>query len=56
MTAIRTVLLAGIALAGVTAPTFAQEMDVIRIGILGGENETDRLANNQCLIETVPRS
>ena len=43
MTAIRTVLLAGIALAGVTAPTFAQEIDVIRIGLLGGENEADRL-------------
>ncbi len=56
MTAIRTVLLAGIALAGVTAPTFAQEMDVIRIGILGGENETDRLANNQCLIDLLPEA
>ena len=54
MTAIRTVLLAGIALAGVTAPTFAQEMDVIRIGLLGGENETDRLADTQCLVDQLP--
>lgn len=54
MTAIRTVLLAGIALAGVTAPTFAQELDVIRIGLLGGENEADRLADNQCLIDKLP--
>ncbi len=54
MTAIRTVLLAGIALAGVTAPTFAQEIDVIRIGLLGGENEADRLADNQCLIDKLP--
>ncbi|KFC66441.1 Phosphonate ABC transporter, periplasmic phosphonate binding protein precursor [Devosia sp. LC5] len=54
MTAIRTALLAGIALAGVTAPTFAQEIDVIRIGLLGGENEADRLADNQCLIDKLP--
>ena len=54
MTAIRTILLAGIALAGVTAPTFAQEIDVIRIGLLGGENEADRLADNQCLIDKLP--
>jgi phosphonate transport system substrate-binding protein len=54
MTTIRTVLLAGIALAGVTAPTFAQELDVIRIGLLGGENEADRLADNQCLIDKLP--
>ena len=54
MTAIRSALLAGIALAGVTAPTFAQELDVIRIGLLGGENEADRLADNQCLIDKLP--
>jgi phosphonate transport system substrate-binding protein len=54
MTAIRNALLAGIALAGVTAPTFAQELDVIRIGLLGGENEADRLADNQCLIDKLP--
>ncbi|MBU1306302.1 MAG: phosphonate ABC transporter substrate-binding protein [Alphaproteobacteria bacterium] len=54
MTAIRSILLAGIALAGVVTPTFAQEMDVIRIGLLGGENESDRLANNQCLIDLMP--
>ena len=54
MTAIRSILLAGIALAGVTAPTFAQELDVIRIGLLGGENEADRLADNQCLIDKLP--
>lgn len=54
MTAIRTVLMAGIAIASLTAPTFAQEMDVIRIGLLGGENEADRLADNQCLIDKLP--
>jgi phosphonate transport system substrate-binding protein len=54
MTAIRTVLLAGVAFAGLTAPTFAQELDVIRIGLLGGENEADRLSDNQCLIDLLP--
>ena len=54
MTAIRTVLLAGVAFAGLTAPSFAQELDVIRIGLLGGENEADRLADNQCLIDQLP--
>jgi phosphonate ABC transporter, periplasmic phosphonate binding protein len=54
MIAIRTILLAGVALAGITAPTLAQEIDVIRIGLLGGENEADRLADNQCLIDKLP--
>jgi len=34
------------------APAFAQ--DVFRVGILGGENEADRLRNNQCLIDLLP--
>lgn len=54
MTAIRTILLAGIALTGVATPSFAQEIDVIRIGLLGGENEADRLSDNQCLIDKLP--
>lgn len=54
MTAIRTVLLASVAFASLTAPSFAQEIDVIRIGLLGGENEADRLSDNQCLIDKLP--
>ena len=55
MSAIRNVLMASVALAGLVTPGFAQEqIDVIRIGILGGENEADRLADNQCLIDKLP--
>ncbi|WP_439599949.1 phosphonate ABC transporter substrate-binding protein [Devosia sp.] len=53
MSAIRTVLMAGVALATFATPVFAQT-DVIRIGLLGGENEADRLADNQCLIDKLP--
>ncbi|MEN0041215.1 MAG: phosphonate ABC transporter substrate-binding protein [Pseudomonadota bacterium] len=38
--------------AGPVAPASAQ--DVFRVGILGGENEADRLRNNQCLIDLLP--
>ena len=32
----------------------AQAQDVFRVGILGGENEADRLRNNQCLVDKLP--
>lgn len=54
MTAIRKLLLAAVAAASIVTPVLAQDMDVIRIGLLGGENETDRLADNQCLIDKLP--
>jgi phosphonate transport system substrate-binding protein len=50
MTAIRTILLAGIAAAALTTGVFAQD-NVLRIGLLGGENEADRLRDNQCLVD-----
>jgi len=53
MNALRTILLAGIAAVAVATPVLAQQ-DVIRIGLLGGENEADRLADNQCLIDKLP--
>ena len=34
----------------------AQAQDVFRVGILGGENEADRLRNNQCLIDLLPEA
>jgi phosphonate transport system substrate-binding protein len=49
MTAIRTILLASVALTMTTA-VFAQD-NVLRIGLLGGENEADRLRDNQCLVD-----
>lgn len=39
--------------AGATAPVLAAEKE-FRIGILGGENEADRLRNFQCLVEALP--
>ncbi len=50
MTAIRTILLAGVAAAAMTTGVFAQD-NVLRIGLLGGENEADRLRDNQCLVD-----
>lgn len=39
------------------APAFAQDwkqdLPVFRVGLLGGENEADRLRNNQCLVEAL---
>lgn len=53
MSAIRSVLMASVAILAFAAPALAQE-DVIRIGLLGGENEADRLADNQCLLDKLP--
>jgi phosphonate transport system substrate-binding protein len=53
MTAIRTVLLAGVAAVALTSGALAQD-NVLRIGMLGGENETDRLADAQCIVDQIP--
>jgi len=51
---LKTILLGTVALlalgAGAVA-TYAQDVKEIRIGILGGENEADRLRNYQCLAD-----
>jgi phosphonate transport system substrate-binding protein len=51
---LKTILMSTVALvalgAGGTA-TFAQEIKELRVGILGGENEADRLRNYQCLAD-----
>ncbi len=54
MSAIRNVMMASVAIFAIATPVFAQELDVIRIGLIGGENEADRLADNQCLIDKMP--
>lgn len=54
MSAFRKLLLATVAAATLASPALAQELDVIRIGLLGGENEADRLSDNQCLIDKLP--
>ncbi|TDQ61539.1 phosphonate transport system substrate-binding protein [Maritalea mobilis] len=52
MNAIRTGLLSAAALVAMTSTAMA--LDTFRVGILGGENEADRLRNNQCLIDLLP--
>ena len=49
------ILLATVAAAAVASATVAaQAQDVFRIGILGGENEADRLRNFQCMVDAIP--
>ena len=50
MTALRTILLASVALTMSTA-AFAQDGLVLRIGIDGGENEADQLRRSECVAE-----
>jgi phosphonate transport system substrate-binding protein len=54
MRSFRTILMASVAIAAFAGPALAQDLNVIRIGLLGGENEADRLADNQCLIDKLP--
>jgi phosphonate transport system substrate-binding protein len=50
-------LLATAAVAAIAAGSVsAQAQDVFRIGILGGENEADRLRNFQCLVDQLPEA
>ena len=50
------VLLAAASLAALVAaaPAGAEDLKEFRIGILGGENEADRLRNFQCMVEKLP--
>lgn len=50
MTAIRKILLASVALTMSTA-AFAQDATVLRIGLDGGENESDQLRRSECVAE-----
>lgn len=50
---LKKILLAAVAVAAISAaaPASAEEMKEFRIGMLGGENEADRLRNVQCLVD-----
>ncbi|MFZ2101535.1 MAG: phosphonate ABC transporter substrate-binding protein [Oricola sp.] len=50
---LKKLLLATVAAVAVTTAS-AQAQDVFRIGILGGENEADRLRNFQCMVDQLP--
>jgi phosphonate transport system substrate-binding protein len=54
MSAIRSIAVAAVAVASFS--TSALALDTFRVGILGGENEADRLRNNQCLVDLLPEA
>jgi phosphonate transport system substrate-binding protein len=47
-------LLAAVALGALAGAVHAEDLKEFRIGILGGENEADRLRNYQCMTEKLP--
>jgi phosphonate transport system substrate-binding protein len=47
-------LLAAAALVALAASAHAEDLKEFRIGILGGENEADRLRNFQCMVDKLP--
>lgn len=47
-------LLSAVALISLAGAAMAQDQKEFRVGILGGENEADRLRNFQCLVEKLP--
>ncbi len=47
-------LLAAVALVATASAVAAEDLKEFRIGILGGENEADRLRNFQCLVDKLP--
>jgi phosphonate transport system substrate-binding protein len=52
MTAIRKILLASVALSMTTA-AFAQDVSVLRIGLDGGENESDQIRRSECVVDSL---
>ncbi len=47
-------LLSAVALISLAGAAMAEDLKEFRVGILGGENEADRLRNFQCLVEKLP--
>lgn len=47
-------LMSAVALLALAGVVGAEELKEFRIGLIGGENEADRLRNNQCLIDKLP--
>jgi len=48
---LKTIAAASVALLAMGVGAYAQELKEIRVGLLGGENESDRLKNNACLAD-----
>jgi phosphonate transport system substrate-binding protein len=49
-------LLSAVALFALVGHVQAEDLKEFRVGILGGENEADRLRNFQCLADTLPKA
>lgn len=49
-------LLSAVALVALVGHVQAEDLKEFRVGILGGENEADRLRNFQCLADTLPKA
>ncbi len=47
-------LLSAVALIALSGSAMAEDLKEFRIGILGGENEADRLRNFQCMVDKLP--
>ena len=47
-------LLAATALVALASAATAEDLKEFRVGIIGGENEADRLKSYQCLVDTLP--
>ena len=51
---LKKILLSAVALISLTGAAMAEDLKEFRIGILGGENEADRLRNFQCMVDKLP--
>ena len=51
---LKKILLAAVAVMAIASAAAAEDLKEFRIGLIGGENEADRLKNNQCLVEKLP--
>lgn len=51
---LKNILLAAASLLSLTASVHAEDLKDFRIGIIGGENEADRLRSYQCLVDKLP--
>ena len=51
---LKKVLLATAALVALSGNVMAEDLKEFRIGIIGGENEADRLRNFQCMVDKLP--
>ncbi len=51
-------LLGAIAIGAMLAGSMAraENLETFRVGIIGGENEADRLRNFQCVIDQLPKA